>query len=85
MDNKGLLKIILAKEGANEALQELSTKFNINDRTHIKNNWTEVENLLLSFKLKRYSISQDFLLSETIIQPFKNGEEIEEVKRHLFN
>lgn len=85
MDNKGLLKIILAKEGANEAFQELSTKFNINDSTLIKNNWAEVENMLLSFKLKTYSISQDFLLSETIIQPFKNSEEIEEVKRHLFN
>lgn len=85
MDNKGLLQLILAKEGANEAFQELSSKFNINDPTFLKNHWAEVETLLLGFKFKRYSISSDFLLSETIVQPFKNGEEIEEVKRHLFN
>lgn len=85
MDNKGLLQIILAKEGANEAFQELSTKFNINDPTSLRTHWKEVENLLLGFKFKRYGISPDFLLSETIVQPFKNGEEIEEVKRHLFN
>ena len=85
MDNKGLLEIILKKEGANEAFQELSSKFNINDSVQIRRNWSEVENLLLSFTVKRYSISTDFLLKETVIQPFKSGEEIEEVKKHLFN
>ena len=85
MDNKGLLEIILKKEGANEAFQELSSKFNINDSLQLRRNWSEVENLLLSFTVKRYSISTDFLLSETVIQPFKSGEEIEEVKRYLFN
>jgi hypothetical protein len=85
MDNKALLEIILRKEGANEAFEELSSQFNINDTTILRNNWTEVEKLLLSFRLKRYSISPDFLFSETIIQPFKTNEEVEEVKRYLFN
>lgn len=85
MDTKALLEIILSKEGADEALQELSTKFNIKDSAQLKNNWSEVEKLLINFRLKRYSISQDFLFSETIIQPFKTGEEIEEVKKYLFN
>lgn len=85
MDNKGLLEIILQKEGADEAFQELSSKFNISDSLHLRRNWSEVESLLLTFTVKRYSISTDFLLSETIIQPFKSGEEIEEVKKYLFN
>jgi len=85
MDNKGLLEIILKKEGANEAFQELSSKFNINDSIQIRRNWSEVENLLLSFTVKRYSISTDFLLSETVIQPFRSGQEIEEVKKYLLN
>lgn len=85
MDNKGLLEIILKKEGANEAFQELSSKYNIADSIQIRKNWSEVENLLLSFTVKRYSISADFLLKETVIKPFRSGEEIEEVKKYLFN
>lgn len=85
MDTKALLEIILSKEGANEALQELSAKFNIKDSAQLKNNWSQIEELLINFRLKRYSISQDFLFSETIIQPFRNGEEIEQVKRYLLN
>ena len=85
MDTKALLEIILRKEGANEALQELSTKFDIKDSVQLKNNWSQVEELLINFRLKRYSISQDYLFSETIIQPFKTGEEIEEVRKYLFN
>jgi hypothetical protein len=85
MDNKALLEIILSKEGANEAFEELTSQFNINDSIVLKNNWTEVENLLLNFRLKKYSISSDFLFCETIIQPFKTGEEIEEVRKYLFN
>lgn len=85
MDHKVLLEIILKKEGANEAFQELSSKFNINDSVQIRKNWTEVENLLLNFSIKRYSISSDFLLRETLIHPFKSGDELEEVKKYLFN
>ena len=85
MDNKALLEIILSKEGANKAFQELISQFNINDSNHLKNNWTEVEELLMNFRLKKYSITPDFLFCETIIQPFKTGEEIEEVKRYFFN
>lgn len=85
MENKEILQIILTKEGGNEAFEELSSRFNIYDPILLKNNWPEVENLLRAFKFKRYSISSDFLLSETIVQPFKDGEEIEEVKKHLFN
>jgi len=83
--DKGLLDIILTKEGATEAFEELSSQFNINDAVHLRQNWTKVEDLLLNFRLKRYSISQDFLLSETVIQPFKSEDEIEEVKKYLFN
>ncbi|NEU09414.1 hypothetical protein GZH53_13905 [Flavihumibacter sp. R14] len=85
MDNKGLLELILTKEGANEAFQELSTQFNINDSTHLRQNWTAVEDLLLNFRFKRYSISQDFLLSETVVQPFKSEDEVRELKKYLFN
>jgi len=85
MDDKGLLDIILTKEGATEAFQELSTQFNVNDRVQLRQKWTEVEDLLMNFTVKKYSISQDFLLSETVIQPFKSGEEIDEVKKYLFN
>jgi hypothetical protein len=85
MDNKGLLDIILTKEGATEAFEELSSQFNVNDRVQLRQNWTKVEDLLMNFTVKKYSISQDFLLSETVIQPFKSGDEIEEVKKYLFN
>lgn len=85
MDTKALLEIILSKDGANEALQELSTKFNIKDSAQLKTNWTQVEELLINFRLKRYSISQDFLFQETVIQPFTTGQEIEEVKKYLLN
>jgi len=85
MDDKGLLEIILTKEGATEAFEELSMQFNVNDRVQLRQNWTKVEDLLLNFTVKKYSISQDFLLSETVIQPFKSGEEIDEVKKYLFN
>jgi hypothetical protein len=85
MDNKALLDIILSKEGANEALQELTSQFNVNDSNDLKNHWTEVEQLLLNFKVTRYSITSDFLFCETVIQPFKTGEEVEEVKRYLLN
>ena len=85
MDDKGLLDIILKKEGATEAFEELSTQFNVNDRVQLRQNWTKVEDLLMNFTVKKYSISQDFLLSETVIQPFKSGEEIDEVKKYLFN
>ena len=85
MDKKGLLEIILRKEGANEAFEELSTQFNINDTIQLRQNWTAVEDLLLNFQVKKYSISQDFLLSETVIQPFKSEEEISELKKYLFN
>jgi hypothetical protein len=85
MDNKALLEIILSKEGANEALDELSSQFNLNDSNNLKNNWSAVEELLLNFRLKKYSISQDMLFSETIIQPFKTSEEIEEMKKLFFN
>ena len=85
MDNKGLLDIILTKEGATEAFEELSSQFNVNDRVQLRQNWTKVEDLLMNFTVKKYSISQDFLLSQTVIQPFKSGEEIDEVKKYLFN
>jgi hypothetical protein len=85
MNDKKLLEFILSKEGATEAFQELSTQFNINDSVQLRQNWTEVEELLLKFTVKKYSISQDFLLSETVIQPFKTGEEIQEVKEYLLN
>ena len=85
MDNQELLEVILNKDGANEAFQELSTKFDINDTNHLKNNWTEVEDLLLNFTVKKYSISNDFLFREIIIQPFKNADEIEVIKAHLLN
>lgn len=83
MDNKALLEIILNKEGAHEALEKLSDRFNINDSSELKNNWPAVEDLLLNFKLKKYSVSQDMRFSETIIQPFKTSEEIEEMKKVL--
>ena len=85
MDDKGLLDIILTKEGATEAFEELSTQFNVNDRVQLRQNLTKVEDLLMNFTVTKYSISQDFLLSETVIQPFKSGEEIDEVKKYLFN
>ena len=86
MDNKGQqLEHILQKEGANEAFQQLSSQFNIDDSVHIKQNWAEVEDLLLSFRLKRYKVTQDYLFSEIIIHPFKNGEELQELKNYLLN
>jgi len=85
MDNKGILEAILTRDGVNEAFHALSTKFNITDTNHLKNNWTEIEDLLLNFTVKRYSISNDFLFTETIIQPFKNANDIDAIKAHLLN
>lgn len=85
MDNKELSDFISSKDGANEAFQELTLQFNINDSDALKNNWAEVEEVLLNFKIKRYNITSDFLFCETIVQPFKTGEEIEEIKKYLFN
>ena len=85
MDNQGNLQVILNKDGVNDALHALSTKFNISDTNHLKNNWTAVEDLLLNFTVKRYSISNDFLFTETILQPFKNADEIAAIKVHLLN
>lgn len=85
MDNKALLEIILSKEGANEAFQELTSQFNINDSNYLKNHWAEVESLLLNFRVTRYDVTSDFLFCETTIQPFTTGEDIEEVKTYLLN
>ena len=86
MDHKGQqLEFILQKEGASEALQQLSNHFNISDTKHIEKNWTEVEEFLMNFRLKRYRISQDYLFSEIVLHPFKDGNDIQELKNYLLN
>ena len=86
MDYKGQkLEFILKNEGASEAFQQLSDHFNISDTKHIEKNWKEVEEFLMNFRLKRYKISQDYLFSEIVLHPFKDGNDIQQLKKYLLN
>lgn len=85
MYNKELFEKILQKEGAVDAIKEISYSYNIHNRNQISKEWNEIEELLLNFSLKRLSLGNQLQLEENIIRPFPNSAAIEELKKCLLN